>query len=452
MTMLRTLGLALGLLACAPARATTPPVDRPLAATAEPGRVRSDAKAGEASPQPDDATGPIPITQDTSIDVGSGQSLRLRTDGTVLLGDRVIDHGSTSSDAVAYQAVITRDDVTLIVGLGKGEAAQADVYRVTKVDLNEERVLWHVLLQPHRTWGETRTAWRMLTARNRLLIVEDHRVVAIDARTGAQSWAYLTFAPNFARNYFSTILLERRTLHIEHARVRGRELVIGARIGDDRDASMIEIDVDSGHRVYVDARRDAPTPTLLSEFAKPVIEHRVSYDDRQETPPIPLKVEGYDGVAIGVTLLLWNERSARGLIVNPLQETLGEVLAQAQAVRVADASGKQVPITWTAVIDTVAIADSVALARSKPPIARKPAAVQFDCWGATVDSGELVDAESLARSLGTRAITNQADRPKEIGLALVREPDAYTTVLVSWGPFAFEDVNRPATATHVTAL
>jgi hypothetical protein len=124
------------------------------------------------------------------------------------------------------------------------------------------------------------------------------------------------------------------------------------------------------------------------------------------------------------------------------------------------ASGKQISITWTAVIDTAAIADSVAASRSKPPLARKPGpkpepkpdVVEFDCWGATLHSGEFVDAPSLARSLGTRAVTRQSDRTKDIGVRLVREPDTYTTVRVSWGPFEFEDVDRPANASIVTAL
>lgn len=396
----------------------------------------------------------MPVGDDTIIDVGSGQSVRVRPDGTVSLGDTVLERGSPEFHVVSYQAVITRSDVTLIMVHDVGSPTRrGELLHVTKIDLENERLQWHSLLSPQLDSNNATAQWRVLTAHNRLLIVEDHRVVAIDARTGTQAWVFRTFAPSFARIYIDTIIPEHRELHIDGARMRGRELVLDVRLGDERDAAMLELDVDDGRRIYVEGRRDAPTQTLLSEFAVPAMEVKApTYDDGPHTPPRPLHVEGHDGVAIGTTLLVWNERSARGVIVNPKHDALGEVLERSQNVRVGGPGGEQVPITWTAVLDTAAIADSIAQSRTKPRIATKRGSVHFDWSTATVDSGDVVDATALARALGVPAVTTSSDLPPELAVRLVREPDAYTTIVVTWGPFAFEDNSRPASSGYVVPL
>jgi hypothetical protein len=444
------------LLACVPSGATTTPeaprhalVSAPAPAQeAEP--ASTPAVVNERSP----VTPRLPIEDDTLIDVGSGQSVRVRPDGTVSLGDTVLEHGSPDFHVVSYQAVITRSDITLIMVHDVGSPTRrGELLHVTKIDLENERLQWRVLLSPQLDSSDNTAQWRVLSARNRLMIVEDHRVVAIDARTGTQAWVFRTFAPSFARLYLDTIIPEHRELHIDGARVRGRELVLDARVGEERDASMLELDVDSGRRIYVEGRRDAPVQTRLSDFAVPVMEAHVARDDDPpDTPPRPLHVEGYDGVAVGTTLLVWDVRSARGVIVNPKHDALGEVLAHAQGVRVAGPGGEQVPITWTAVLDTAAIADSIAQSRTKPEIARKLGPAHFDWGTVTVDSGDVVDATALARALEVPAVTAKANLPRELTVRLVREPDAYTTIVVTWGPFAFEDSSRPASAGYVVSL
>lgn len=390
------------------------------------------------------------------IDLGSGQSLHVRPNGSVALGDAVLSPGGNL--ALTYQAEITRTDVTLAIGLGVGAGkptGKTELVEVLKIDLEAERLMWRVIVAPDLAFGEGEVQWQMLTARNRVLLVEDHRVLAIDARTGTQAWAFRLFAPSFARMYLAAISPELRALHIDRAVVRRREVVVHARLGDDREPTMIELDVDTGRRVYVESRRDAPVQTRLSEFAKPVIGEAVHVHDGPlpPAPPVPLVVEGYDGLAIGTALLLWNLETGRGVIVNPTHELLGEVIERARALRIADASGKQRPIDWTAIIDTAAIADSVARVRKKPVRTRlKSGAVRFDYGLVNIDAGEQVDATTLARALGSPVIMSRAELPRDMQIRLVHEPDVYTTIVVIWGPFELQDSNRILNATQVIAL
>ncbi|MBC8072501.1 MAG: hypothetical protein IAG13_29530, partial [Deltaproteobacteria bacterium] len=198
-----------------------------------------------------------------------------------------------------------------------------------------------------------------------------------------------------------------------------------------------------------------PPPELaLSGFGRVVVQVHtgVRGDPPPPPPPQPLRVTGYDGLAIGTTLLLWDTAGRSGVIVNPTHDALGEVLARARALRIVDASGKSVPIRWSAVLDTGAIADAVARDRKQPPLVRKDGAVQFDYGLVNMDALDVVDAASLGRELGVPAVTSHVGRPKGIGLRLVREPDDYTTIRVSWGPFELDDTNRPENSGYVTRL
>ena len=141
-----------------------------------------------------------------------------------------------------------------------------------------------------------------------------------------------------------------------------------------------------------------------------------------------------------------------GIVVNPTHDALGEGAARARALRITDASGKSVPIRWTAVLDTGAVAESVARERKKPALVGKDGVVQFDYQLVNMGPLDDVDAPVLARALRVLAVTSSVGRPKDIGVRLVRKPDDYTTIRVSWGPFELDDTNAPETSGYVTSL
>ncbi len=445
---LRTLAsLVLALLACAPARATTPP----LAGAAAQGDVPATTETPstpEVAARGRDASWPTPVSGDVVIDVGNSQSLRVHANGRVTLDDVVLQ--PVEGDVVhGYHVIVGRDEATLTLGLG--DAKGVSVQRVMKIDLEQRRLAWHVVVQANLGFDNEPVNWRVVEARNRLILVEDSRVVAIDSRTGTQAWAFRLLTPDFRREYFQTISPTLTKFFIETAGMRGRELVLAARLGDDRETTMIELDVDSGRRVYIQSRRDAPAQTRLGEFVEPdlSVEPQHRYDDPPPPPPpIPLRVDGYDGVAIGTTVLVWDVRTRRGVIVNPMHDALGEVLARARGVRV---RGEE--IEWMGVVDTRTIADAIVEKRAKFPIANKPSVAHFDYGLVATDSIDFVDAAALARSLEIPAITSHTALPKGFTIRFEREPDTYTSIRLLWGPFAFADTNRPpGFGNHVVKL
>ncbi|HWB80846.1 MAG TPA: hypothetical protein VG755_38050 [Nannocystaceae bacterium] len=418
-------------------------VPTPVAAPAAPANAARDR----------DASLPTPMSGDTTIDVGNSQSLRVLASGRVLLGDVVLQ--PVDGDVVhGYHVIVTRDEATLTLGFGDAKGVHA--LRVMKIDLEHARLTWHVVIGANLGFDQSQVDWRVVEARNRLLLVEDERVVAMDSRTGAQAWAFSLLTPDFRREYLTTISPTLTKFAIDDARVRGRELVLAARLDDDREPTMIELDVDSGRRVYIQSRRDAPVQTRLGEFGRIDLQTvRTPVRDQQppSPPPIPLRVDGYDGVAIGTTLLVWDVRTRRGVIVNPMHDALGEVLARARELRVQDAAGEARAIAWMGVLDTRTIADSVAAKPTKPAIATKDAAAHFDFGLVATDAIDFVDAAALARALGISAITSYEALPKGVTVRLERKPDVYTSIRVLWGPFAFADSNRPpGFGIHVTPL
>lgn len=439
--------LVLTLLACAPARATTPPVAQvPSGDVPASSDVPTPSETPPARPiaaRERDASLPTPLSGDTTIDVGNSQSLRVLAGGRVMLGDVVLQ--PVDGDVVhAYHVIVTRDEATLTLGLG--DAKGVHVLRVMKIDLEHERLMWHVLIGANLGFDNQPVHWRVVEARNRLMFVEDERIVAMDSRTGAQAWSFSLLTPDFRREYLGTISPTLTKFLIDDARVRGGELVLAARLGEDHEPTTIELDVDSGRRVYIQSRRDAPTQTPLREFGEIDLAHvRTIVRDTPPPapPPIPLRVDGYDGVAIGTTLLVWDVRTRRGVIVNPMHDALGEVLARARDLRVPDAAGEERAIEWTGVLDTKAIADSIVAKRAKFPLAKKPSVAHFDFGLVATDSLDFVDAAALARALAIPAITTYPALPKGFAIRFEREPDVYTSIRVLWGPFAFADSDRP---------
>jgi hypothetical protein len=353
-----------------------------------------------------------------------------------------------------YHVIVKGDEATLT--LGHGDAKGVNMLRVMKIDLEHQRPSWHVVVGANLGFDNEPVHWRVVETRNRLMLVEDERVVAMDSRTGTQAWAFDLLTPDFRREFFKTISPTLTKFFIEDAGVRGRELVLAARLGEDRETTMIELDVDSGRRVYIQSRRDAPVQTRLGEFAEPDLTMApVTWHDDPPPPPppVPLRVDGYDGVAIGTTLLLWDVRTRRGVIVNPMHDALGEVLARARDVRVRDAAGKEKEIEWVGVLDTKAIADAIVEKHAKFPLANKPSVAHFDFGLVATDSIDFVDATALARSLEIPAITTHTALPKGFTVRFEREPDTYTSIRLLWGPFAFADTNRPqGFGNHVTQL
>lgn len=439
--------MVLAMLACAPARAMTPA----LAGAAAPGDVPATTETPatpEVAARGRDASWPTPVSGDVAIDVGNSQSLRVHANGRVTLDEVVLQ--PVEGDVVhGYHVIVGRDEATLTLGLG--DAKGVNVQRVMKIDLEQQRLVWHVVVQANLGFDNERVNWRVVEARNRVMLVEDRRVVAIDTRTGTQAWAFRLLTPDFRRDYFKTISPTLTKFFIEDAGVRGRELVLAARLGEDRETTMVELDLDTGRRVYIQGRRDAPVQTRLGEFAEPdlSVEPQTWHDDPPPPPPpIPLRVEGYDGVAIGTTVLVWDVRTRRGVIVNPMHDALGEVLARARDVRVRDAA-----VEWVGVVDTKAIADAIVAKGAKFPLVGKPSVAHFDYGLVATDSIDFVDASALARSLEIPAITSHTALPKGFTIRFEREPDTYTSIRLLWGPFAFADSNRPpGFGNHVVKL
>lgn len=419
------------LLACAPAHATTPLAGPPASAD-----VQASTESPSTSEVPvrgRDASWPTPVSGALSIDVGNAQSLHVSKSGRVTLDDVVLQ--SIDGDAVhGYHLIVDKDEATLTLGLG--DAKGVNLLRVMKIDLEHQRLAWHVVVGANLGFDNEAVNWRVVETRNRLMLVEDQRVVAIDSRTGEQAWHFRLLTPDFRREYFKTISPTLTKFFIEDAGVRGRELVLAARLGEDRETTMVELDVDSGRRVYIQSRRDAPVQTKLGEFAEPDLgaEPRTWYDDPPPPPPpVPLRVEGWDGVAVGTTVLVWNVATKRGLIVNPMHDALGEVLARAKAL----------PVKWVGVVDTRSVADSI-VARGKTfPLATKPSKAQFEYGLVATDSVDFVDAAALAHSLDVPAITTLDALPKDATIRFEYEPDVYTSIRLLWGPFSFHDSNRP---------
>lgn len=434
------------LLACAPVRATA----SPIASAEAPAAVRTAPAVAIAETDP----APVPIDGETDIDLGMGDALHLLANGELSLGDTVLVPGSDYFVPREAQVFADRDRATLVLGLGTAPDPYTTLFEVVHIDLQTPRVLWQVAFGTQPDFDHKTVQWRALVAGDRVLMVEDHRVLAIDSRTGTQAWVFRTITDRFFSSYFgpdtADLMLALQTLQIDRAVIRDRALVLAARTGSEGTPTTIELDVDTGRRLHVMAPRKPETPIRLSEFTYSVPTHVAYYDDPPPPEVIPLRVEGYDGVAVGYAVLLWNQRTAKGVIVNPRHDQLGEVLAQARAARTRDAKGNEVEITWTAVIDTAAIADSVVGSKPKPGLVRGHGAARFDYSVGLDHAGEFVDADAVARALKTTSIDARSELTREFQLRLEREPDAYTAIRLSWGPFDFSDDSRPADGSYLS--
>lgn len=455
------LGLGLAVfaqLACGPHRGTAES-RQPLAAVGPSGETPGDvaaavpsSRSGARLPEPvrpkaarrEPSISATPIAGDTAIDVGNGRSVRVAPDGEIRLGDLLLLPGGGVGVPRFYERARVGDDTVIVVGFGFDTAPNDPGYVVAaRIDGRVDKAKWLSWIHAQRIDGGADTDWRLLIADQRVVLMQNERVMALDAATGAQAWVFSGIDPHVSDGYLGGVTILKTNLRMLDVSAESHRLVVAAVDASTDEPLTVELDLATGKRVYARITRN-PTPALpLFAFTK-VMAPWIGHDDPPAPRPDP-PPSGFDGVRVGYAALLWSTKTGHGIIVNPTHDASADVIAAARSARFTDRAGHEAPVKWTMVIDTAAVAAATTTKRGAPPTrTSKPRPDQvrseYTYGFGTMQTGEVVDLDPVANALGAVAVRSYADLPaKRHGVDVVQVPGDLPELHVEWGPVAFVD-------------
>lgn len=407
-------------------------------------RARDDAGA-DARAKPRTAER-APVVGDTTIEVGSGQSITITGEGAIRLGNEtLVGTVGLEPQATQYTYRLTRDEITVAVGVRIPHLGfQADRVVLAHIDLLHDRLLWSAEVSADvtsRAWGE----WAVLFHDRVALVQLPDALVAVDMRTGTQRWSFASVDPGFEEHYSGSLKIEPGAFKAVGTRVEDRDVWFDVELAADHRKAQLRLDLDTGRRLDAATAKIARAPQDLFAFSDRI---EPPADDAQPTPPPP-PPKDYRGVTIGPTALLWNQRTGHGIIVNPLESATAEILAAARAQRFTTADGAQAPIDWTLVIDTATLATEMVVGKVAPPKKPpKPPRFLFDYEHALDESGEVIAVDGIADALDAAAVGGRVDLRDLVDGVRV-DQDLYGSITVVWGPIGFHDDTHRWPPSHV---
>jgi hypothetical protein len=335
-----------------------------------------------------------------TLDLGSQQHLVIEKDGNLWLDGALMALGNLGLEPYANTVAhrLTRDRVTVAVGIQIPHMRAPDSVLLAEIDLLEDRLVWSAEVSPPTLTVDQGSSWSVVFGDRITLLQREHVLVAIDMRTGTQAWSFANAAPSFEADYHGALRID-----ILDTQVRGRDVLVEAKRRGSGQALHIVLDLVTGRRV--DARR-APAARELFGFS----EHLPAPVLDGPRPPPPPPPEDFDGLIFGYTTLVWNTKTARGIVVNPTADALGDIVALARKQHVTDADGTSRPVQWVLAIDTDTLATELGV--GKVPRPRKPSAsptIWFDYDDGLQESGEVVDVDGFAAALGVPALRSRVD-------------------------------------------
>lgn len=340
-----------------------------------------------------------------TVDLGSKQHLVIEKDGNLWLDGSLMALGNLGLDPYANTVAhrLTRDRVTVAVGIQIPHMRQPDSVLLAEIDLLEDRLVWSAEVSPPTLTHDQGSSWSIVFGDRISLLQREHVVVAIDMRTGTQAWSFANADPTFEAEYHGHLGIERGGIDIKRTRVRGRDVILeGTRRGSTEPLHVV-LDLLTGRRV--DERRP---PEARPLFGFSSVRPAPVLDGPRPAPPPP--PPGFDGLILGYTTLVWNTKTARGIVVNPTADALGDLVALARKQHVTDTDGTTRPVQWVLAIDTGTLATELGV--GKVPKPRKPAtppAIWFDYDDGLQESGEVVDVDAFAAALGVPALRSRVD-------------------------------------------
>ena len=387
-------------------------------------------REGEPAPQASAIGG-------ATLDLGSDQHLRIDKGGTIWLDNEIMALGDVGLDpyAHAYAHRLTRDRLTVAVGIQIPHMQEPDTLVLAEIDLLHDRVEWSTVVPTPTLSVEKGSSWNVIFGEAITLVQREHVIVAIDMRTGTQAWAFASADPTFALEYEGELSTEPGGITIGKTRVHGREVTVEGTRRIDGSKVKLELDLQTGRRVYARTTRKPIVPRPLFDFS-----------DRMPGPvddgPAPLPPEqpaDYDGLILGYTTLVWNTKTAEGLILNPTSDALGDIVAIAKRQTITMADGTTKPVEWLLAIDTGTLATEMVVGKVAQPKNPPPRpAIWFDYEEGLADSGEVVDADSCAAALDIPALRSRVDL-RDVPKSVSVRQQQFGSVDIVFGKLAFHD-------------
>jgi hypothetical protein len=383
----------------------------------------------------------------TDLDLGSDQHLHIDKDGTIWLDREIMALGNVGLDPYAnvWAHRLTRDRITVAVGIQIPHMQEPDTVLLAEIDLLNDRVEWSAVVPTPILGVDKGSRWNVVFGDAITLVQREHVVVAIDMRTGTQAWAFASADPTFEDDYLGGLRTEAGGITIDELRVDGREVTIGGRRRNRNEDVQIELDLATGRRIYAKTERKPIAPQPLFAFSgrmRPQV-----YDGPLPSPPA--QPQDYDGLIVGYTTLVWNTKTAQGLVLNPTADALGDIVALARAQRVTMPDGTTKPIEWLLAIDTGTLATEMVVGPVAQPKKPPPApSIWFDYEDGLADSGEVVDADSCAAALGIPALRSRVDL-RDVPKAVRVRQQQWGAVDLVFGPLAFHDDTHRWAVPHV---
>lgn len=392
------------------------------------------------------------IGDDTRIALPGDHELRLHRDGAVWLDDTTqLAYGGDTFVASYYEVFVGDVETTLFIGKQLANVpGDSGIVQALRFDARTGRTLWHGVMQTEMDLDEppgTHHPWRVLDARSRFVVVEPGRISAIDAATGDDAWTFGALESSFPATVHDESTQPFRKVEIDDAVVDGDTVVVTARAAGVGDFESIELELASGNRMW---RRSNPaSPPILALADLHTVQ--MQFEPRLDSPPepriTPIVVEGHDLRVVGHALLLWNLRTAKGVIINPTQSAREAILEQARTLRVRDADGRERAITWTGVIDTRALA--LAFVKRRGVATGTAPALRFS-YSAGLGlrwTGAQLDFDAVASALGTKVVRTRADvNGGALGFTVDHVEGVHPSVRVRFGKIdVIDDIGWPDT-------